>query len=289
MENKKIYYWPNVRSTLPANARRKISPPLIKKLSRANLFLWKALNLYDDLIDDDGGRIALPLANNYYRRFLEIYYRLNLKADFYRLFNKLLKTIEAANRAEILQPKLMINDGQIILPKTWPDFSDLTILSDKSIILSCGPLAILSYLGYEARDRQINATLNFFRYALSAKQLADDASDWLELKKRRAYRRQYFSLKSGSAKKITLNIKRQPETIYLLFAAKAAGKLSEQITELCKKARIEAIKIGLKNNCRLLKEIVYPLENAAAETAVVRERADQRRPRTGAASALPAD
>ncbi len=83
MTLEKPYFWPEwFAAELDAGEKKKIKPKLILKLNRANLYLWRALNIYDDFLDGAGQAMRLPLANRYYRRFLEIYYRLNLKTDF---------------------------------------------------------------------------------------------------------------------------------------------------------------------------------------------------------------
>jgi hypothetical protein len=273
MTLEKPYFWPEwFAAELDAGEKKKIKPKLILKLNRANLYLWRALNIYDDFLDGAGQAMRLPLANRYYRRFLEIYYRLNLKTDFYRLFNKILDDLDAANRTEVAQEKIKIQDGKIIIPSRLPLFEPLS-LSRKSLALGFGPLALLSTLGYLAKSERIKNTLNFFRAALAAKQLADDAADWLEdLKNGALSAANVLVLQAAQQDGLTLKPKNEPEILYLLFATKASGQLAADISRLCRRARNAAGAVGLRANNRLLTEIISPLEDALKESEGFRKR-----------------
>jgi lysophospholipase L1-like esterase len=266
MSKEKIYFWPQwFAASLPLRDRQKIKPILIKNLGWANLYLWRALNIYDDFLDGAGRPEFLPVANSYHRRYLEIYYRLKLPAKFYKLFNKINVGLDAANRREASRPRLKIKNGEIIFPSRLPNFRNLTNLSNKSLALGLGPVAIIA-AGNGSASR-IDATLNFFRSALAAKQLADDARDWLD------------DLQSGSlnpcnilviqeAKKrgLVIDLKHQPAIAYLLFAA-VAQKISEQLKQLCRQTRTAGGRIGLAPKSRLLQEILAPIETGLSEAA----------------------
>lgn len=284
MKIEKSYFWPQWFSEAlmadeqktPGGIGRNIKPSdrdkyndrraLILKLNRANLYLWRALNIYDDFLDNDGRPEKLPSANTYYRRFLEIYYRLNLRPDFYSLFNKILTDLDAANREETIREKIKIKQGVIVAPPRLPS-CNLTSLARKSLALGLGPIAILSFLGYTAKDRKIKATLNFFRYALAAKQLSDDATDWsADLKKGVMTAANVLVLQAAKKRRLVLDLNRRPEVAHLLFVTGGAEKLAKQISGLGRLAKTEAAKIGLGAQSRLIKELITPLENAVVET-----------------------
>ncbi|MFA4999921.1 MAG: hypothetical protein WC545_00980 [Patescibacteria group bacterium] len=267
MPLEKPYFWPEwFAAGLNASEKKKINPELILKLNRANLYLWRALNIYDDFLDGTGQAARLPIANRYYRHFLESYYRLNLKSDFYRLLNKILNDLDAANRAEAALEKIKTKNGKIIIPSRLPLFEPLS-LSRKSLALGLGPIALLSTLGYPAKSEKIKNTLKFFRAALAAKQLADDAADWFEdLKNGALSAANVLVLRAAKRDGLTLKPESEPEILYLLFATKASGKLAADISRLCRRARALADTIGLRTNNRLLREIILPLEDAIKES-----------------------
>jgi hypothetical protein len=268
MIREKIYFWPQwFMAALPPRDRRLITHDLLRKLSRANLYLWRALNIYDDFLDGAGNPKKIPRANSYHRQYIEIYCRLNLANGFYRLFNHVNRGLDAANRREVAQPRLKMEDGNIILPSRLPDFPDLSVLSDKSLALGLGPIAILYSLKKSDATNQIKMTLDFFRQALAAKQLSDDARDWLDdLKSGAITAANAPILTEAKRKGLTLNLQRQPEMVYLLFVKNAAN-LSARLDNLCQAARQAWRRTGFSSDSPLLDSIIKPLETGLAETS----------------------
>ncbi|MFA5023728.1 MAG: class 1 isoprenoid biosynthesis enzyme [Patescibacteria group bacterium] len=263
-----VYYWPRwFKETLPLSEQIKIKPALITKLNRGQIYLWQALNIYDDFLDGDGRPSELPEANTYFRKFLEINYRLNLPADFYSLFNKILSDLDRANQEETDSLKLKIKNGQIIIPQKLPNFTDLKALAKKSLALGLGPVAILAYLGYHVKSQKICGLLNFFRFALAAKQLADDAHDWREdLENVKITAVNVLILKMAQKNKIILDLKKRPEIAYLLFA-KISPLIIDRLNNLCRQARHEAKKLAWPEKNKLIEKIIAPLEKAAQKAA----------------------
>jgi len=272
MKNKKIYFWPRwFIEAWPADQKPKINKRLLGKLQSANIYLWEALNIYDDIIDQEGKNIKLPLANNNYRKFLEIYYRLNLPASFYQTFNQIMTDLDRANHEEALFNHFRTNNGQIIYPKKFPIFTELSDLSRKSLALGLGPVALLYYQNQTKIITKTKLTLELFRYTLAAKQLADDARDWFtDLTSGIITAANLPILKAAQKRCLVLNLKQQPEIIHLLFVTEAATKISGDLKKLCHQARKSAATLGLKSDCRLLTEILGPIENGLRESALFR-------------------
>lgn len=230
------------------------------------MFLWDALNIYDDFLDGEGKPERLPTANKFFRRYLEVFYQLNLSPDYYRLFNALFDNLDKANIEEALEPKLKIKDGLITIPKKLPAWKNIKYLSNKSLALSLSSLALLSFLGYKASDRKTKAAINFFKYALAAKQLADDSYDWLEdLKNGFITAANTPILKAAKRKKIKLDLDRQPEILYLLFAQESSPVIIAEIEKFCRMAREELKKINGEPNNILPAKLIFPLEKACRE------------------------
>jgi len=256
MKKENAFFWPRLfYGSLPKQERKLIPVGLVEELQQANQHLWRALNIYDDFLDGTGVARRLSVANDHFRKFLEIYYRRNLPADFYLLFDRVLADLDKANRQEALnqsgghRQKLFLKD-----------------LSKKSLALGLGPLAIIASEGKKMTDRQARATLDFFRYALAAKQLSDDARDWQE------------DLEAGkitvanapidkALKQLKKNSKPVDDNlrINLLFAQKAAPKLINNIGRLTKLARYEIKKAGLAESNPLADSILSPLETGVEE------------------------
>lgn len=257
------YFWPRwYLSSLAKEEQAKINPKIINNLSKAQVYLWNALNIYDDILDESKDAKKLPVANKYMRRYLEIFYRLNLPKDFYYFLNSLLDNVEAANKSEYSQKRLVIDSGIIRRPKNTPKFKNLKDLSKKSLALCTGPLAILYLINNSNSLKKAAGLINFFRYTLAAKQLSDDAKDWLEDLKMGAITYPNSLILNKARKNSTiLDLKNKPEILYLFFI-QIASKISSDIMDLCVKARHEAKKINLAQNNPLLLSIILPLEMA---------------------------
>jgi len=266
MTREKIYFWPQWwAESLPGSDRHKIKPALLKKLGLANLYLWRALNIYDDFLDGGGRPAYLPTANSCYRRYLEVYYRLRLPSRFYRLFNRVNSGLDDANRQELRRPRLLIRNGEIVLPPRLSGFPHLLDLSDKSLALGLGPAALAAILGKPVAG--IDSTLNFFQHALAAKQLSDDARDWLDdLRGGAVTAANIGILKTARDQGLSLNLRRRPEIVYLLFAQNS-DKLSSRLNNLCLATRRAWRQTGLNHHSPLLDNILKPIEDGLAETA----------------------
>jgi len=265
--NEKAYYWPAwFYQSLPKSLQIKVPQKLINKLQRANLYFWRALNIYDDFLDEKNKPKNLPIANSYFRRGLEIYYRLKIPNGFYSLFNKSWTKLDRANLQEINQRKIKISDNKIQYPMVWPKFINLQSLSDKSVILGLGALVILVWNGDKMSNLRVKGALNFFGYVLAAKQISDDARDWLsDLKNGLITPANLPILKKAKQENIILDIKKELTMINLLFATESSPYLLKSISFLAHQARRELIKIGCSTKNPLIENLIMPLENAVKE------------------------
>lgn len=262
-KNNPAYFWPAwFLASYNKKEQIKIKASLLKKICAGQSYLWEALNIYDDILDGSSDAKELPLANTYFRNFLEIYYRLGLSDSFYRIFNNILRDLDDANDKEFAQSKLEINDGLINYPKKLPKFDNLKDLSKKSLALGIGPLAILYLINKPKSSFKVSGLINFFSCALAAKQLSDDVKDWLEdLKNGAITYPNSLILNKAKENHIVLNLKKKPEILYLLFS-QVAPRIGQDINALCFLARREAKKIKLAQNNPLLLDIIAPLEKA---------------------------
>jgi len=258
-----IFYWPSwFLISLDKKTQRKINIKTLNSLAKAQIYLWDALNIYDDILDGSTNAKKLPEANKLFRNFLEIYYRLNLPADFYKLFNSLFVDLDKANQEEFNASKIEIQNSLISPPKKYSDFSDLSLLSRKSLALSVGPIAVLYLSGDPQSINKVKTLKKFFKYALAAKQLSDDSRDWFEdLNNVSLTYPNTLILKLAQKEKITIDLKNKPEIAYLLFT-KVVEEISKNIKLLCKMAREEAKAINIKDSNPLLLNIVSSLEKA---------------------------
>jgi len=260
------YYWPLWFSKTLSPAEQITIKELLPQLGRAQSYLWYALNIYDDFLDGEGKRVELPLANSYFRRYLAIHYRLNLSNNYYRLFNKVNNDLDKANKKEVLALKLEIKNNQIFIPKKLVRDKKISALAQKSLALALGPLALLFALSPKKPHPKLYAALNFFKYALAAKQLADDSHDWREDLTRGLITSANLPILLAAQKRnLKLKLKNPATIANLLFATEGAPIIIKKLEYLCTRARREMAKISKNKKNILLAKLITPLEKACSK------------------------
>jgi|GEM_PF-507227 len=264
-KKEKAYYWPLWFSKILSPGEQTKIKSLIPQLCRAQEHLWRALNIYDDFLDGTGRRAELPLANLHFRHYLEIHYRLNLPSAYYRLFNKINNDLDEVNRKEVSAPRLKIKNNRVFIPKKLAQNKKSILLANKSLVLALAPLALLfaSRAKKSQSHPKLYAALNFFKYALAAKQLSDDSHDWHEdLTRGLVTLANRPILLAAKKRNLELKLKNPATTANLLFATEAAPKIISELENLCACARREMAKISRNKKNLLLTKLITPLENA---------------------------
>jgi len=77
-------------------------------------------------------------------------------------------------------------------------------------------------------------------------------------------------LRAAKNQCLILDLVGHPEIAYLLFAEKASYRISRDLKNLCRLAKIHGAKIGLNPNSRLITGIIGPIETGLRETAEFR-------------------
>jgi len=257
MKKEKCYYWPFYFSLTLNQTEQKKVQSILPQLGQAQIFLWRALNIYDDFLDGSNKRQNLIKANNYYRRFLAIHYRLNLKEDYYKQLEKFFIKLEETNQREIANQKIKIKNKRLVIPSDISPTIKLSKLANKSLVLALGASALLSYLNKTTNTHRYQITLNFWRNFLSAKQLADDSYDWLEDLKNGALTNVTAPLLQAWPQK-TLILK-PSKKLTTLFNQQIAPTVIKTLQTFCQKAEqaIEKINYGETRTIKL--KLLTPL------------------------------
>jgi hypothetical protein len=260
MPREQAYYWPSwLTKSLDKNCQ---NPE--KKFSKGQLALWRALNIYDDIIDGDNYQADLMSANHDFRKFLAVVYSSDLPPYFIKQTDKIITIWEKINRQEQQTPKLIIKNGAIKIPKNLTIKSSANSGYKKSLLLAIIPIANSLQLKLISRPQEVKRLFNFFKYALAAKQLADDASDWLpDLKNGKLNPVNYLVLEAAKKRQIKLNLRSRPEIIYLLFAENAGPQTAKNILRLCCQAKKAASQLKIKDNAPIIKFLINSLMSAA--------------------------
>lgn len=151
---------------------------IITHIETANLWGWLAYTLYDQLYDQEIHHCTLALANIAHHQLLSAYFQLQLSPQFYSLLKYKMTLMDLANYQQLTQAQLKTNQRRLNLPPTWPSYTPLTTLAEKSIGQALGPVAVLFAHGCDRYHPAVQSWLEFCYHYLTVKQLHDDAHDW---------------------------------------------------------------------------------------------------------------
>lgn len=262
MQIEKAYYWPSwLLNDFSHTAKSQSNVKLKMHYGKAQLKLWRALNIYDDHLDSGLSSITLIEANRYYRNFLKEIYSKKFPDYFLKWCDKKFLQLEEANKNELLEKKININKDTILLNENVPKRVDLKTLPNKSLVLAIAPAALLFEAKILETQQELLKINKMFNYILAAKQLADDACDWSD------------DLKSGLITPATLPIFKEikknkisrpkPELLNIIFCQVSAESTCQNILKLCQKAKDAMLNSGLNTNGDIFNNIILPLENSA--------------------------
>lgn len=142
-----------------------ISDDQIRLLSVANTLGWIGYSIYDKLLDGEPLLSQLPLANACVRQVHQILH--DVLPNQYPIVERILSGIDTATSWEHAHCKI----GNV------PDYGDYHVLAEKSLGHALGPIMICMM---QHRPLQSEYIEIFFRHYLIARQLHDDAHDWIE-------------------------------------------------------------------------------------------------------------
>lgn len=247
------------RSLHPSSAA-KVPERVLVELGAANAFGWIAYTIFDDILDNEGMPELLPLASVCLREVVEIYLE-HMPQEEQPLFREIMDGIDQANEWE------RVNCYRVpISPNDLPSYKNYAALAEKSLGHALGPLAVLFRLGYASDSSDGTALLAFFRHYLIARQLNDDAHDWLS------------DLKRGFLNSVSVNVlaewkkahdrefslETEEKSLQTIFNESVILKAIDAIDSHCKKARTAVGKVKILAESDYLIALVASLEKASA-------------------------
>jgi hypothetical protein len=148
--------------SLPPKQQKKISLSLIIDLGTANLWLWAALEIFDDLLDDEDNRDELPIGIFAFCTFEETINKI-IKD------NGMLRELWQNKKQAMLNANLYERKYLRGQKRKRPDFSKL---SDRSFLHVFGPIILLNKINYSTK----NLIKSLEKY-LTIRQKLDDIYD----------------------------------------------------------------------------------------------------------------
>ncbi|MBU0648148.1 hypothetical protein KJ855_03125 [Patescibacteria group bacterium] len=154
---------------------KKVDKKFIGEVCRGSIYGWMAYTLYDNYLDYEVESWMLPVANICFLKLHRVYSDLGSE-KLLQMHSDLIIRMEAANSWEVNNCRIDI--GKRIYKKDLPHFGDLGVIADKSIGHGLGPLVVVAGAGGSPAD--VRNFLKFFQLYLVARQLNDDAHDWVD-------------------------------------------------------------------------------------------------------------
>jgi hypothetical protein len=150
----------------------------LQTLGVANLLVWLAYSLYDELIDQTAIPTMLPLANIAHRKALE-YYRDIVGHSFYEYVLQVFTEMDKANLWELQNCRALVQDEYIDI-KSLPVYGNGNLFANRAAAHYLGPIALLTAAGWQPAERRFLDIQQGFAHYLIARQLNDDLHDWKE-------------------------------------------------------------------------------------------------------------
>lgn len=148
-------------------------------LGRANFYIWMAYTVYDDFLDEEGEPKYLLVANMAVREALGLYSLIGRdNRRFMRLSSEVFIQMDEANAWEVEYCRFKVSENAIeigVLPK----YGRRTQLAARSFAHALGPLAFVTQR-WPPTSREARCIKKGFEHYLIARQLDDDAHDWLD-------------------------------------------------------------------------------------------------------------
>lgn len=251
--------------------KKRITDQLLIELGKANVYGWLAYRIFDDFLDNEGNPQALSVATLCLRRLTSIYAAI-LSPQQYDCFRSIMDKLDTANTWEQTHLRLSIKKGTLTY-STLPTAINLERIAEKSLGHALGPITILLKLGYNKNSKEVSHLTAFFLHYIIARQLNDDAHDWLiDLEKGFLNPANINVLthwnneqrkKGQTIKKYTLTIADEKEKLQELFWYKTINTINAKIHRHTKEARKSLARISCIKDTRLFEALISPLEKAA--------------------------
>ncbi len=245
----------------------------IVSLCAMNLFGWIGYTICDKILDGENAIAMLPAANICIRE-VSIILHSTLSKDDYAAACKILDTIEETNLWEHATCKLQRKGDLCAIPSTLPDYKNNIRLAEKSLGHMLGPLALVLLDAGSRKTKLARAKLirTFFEHYLIARQLNDDAHDWLlDLENGFLNSVSVQLLAKWKGRKKILNVVHEKEALEKFFWEKTIDTISEEILLHIRRARGALKKMSFLKDTKFLEKLLLPLELSAKRAITERD------------------
>jgi hypothetical protein len=246
---------------------------LVSALAKANLYGWLGYTLADNFLDDEGHARDIPLTTWSLRRLHMLFSNLpTLGSTFFPIVSATLDALDAANSWEVAHCRAISSNTTLTLPSlpTYP--SDTTWLAERSLGHILGPLALMLAAGHPTESDESRLVTQFFKHAITARQLNDDAHDW-ESDLRNGHLTYVVTdllLAAGISHTCTLDT--HLPSLRTLFWEERIVHICEEILKQCTMARTCVSQMTFFKNSKLLEKVVLRYEKSAQKALDERQK-----------------
>jgi hypothetical protein len=179
---KQITLLPYLISSSIRPTHKKIPESFLISLGCASLYGWLAYTLYDDFLDDEGDPKTIPIANVSLRELTLLFTSVMSKhSEFLALFKKTMDATDKANMWELTHCRFKVTKTVLQFASIdIPEYGNYKYLAERSMGHALAGTAVLFSLGYRKESPEVKLLLKFFYHYIIARQLDDDAHDFVE-------------------------------------------------------------------------------------------------------------
>lgn len=159
-----------IANTIARAGGWKLKESSSRRLNRGSRNGWLAYTIYDDFLDGEGDVLSLSLANFAMRQSVRNFKQAVNQPSFDKFVEATLEQVDAANDWEVRHAR---NPNQL------PNYGRYARLAQRSWGHVIAPTGVMVLAGYALDSPEVKQLQEFFRQYIIAKQLCDDAHDWL--------------------------------------------------------------------------------------------------------------
>jgi hypothetical protein len=252
--------------------RDRITDDIVRSLAVANLLGWIGYTVYDSILDGEDTVTSLPLATTCVRNAVTLFRSVISEPHHYQTVDSILNGIDAVTLWERLHCSLEKQDDSFIIPTIFPDYGVHECLAEKSLGHALGPILLCLLQGFADQAVYVE---HFFREYLIARQLNDDAHDWLI-----DLHNGFLNSVSGPVVQLWreqntdqyLNVVREEKTLQQYFWEEQVDTVSDSILEHVTNARLILKNITVLEEVSFLEALLILPEQSARMAIVERDK-----------------
>ena len=157
-----------------------VSREILDQLAIVNIVGWLGYTIFDNILDHEDQIELIPLATICVREISVALDTLVSDNESKQFVSRILDSVSYSSFCEHSSCRVSITNNMIEIPKQIYDYENYEILAQKSLGHALGPIVIALQSGRDDRFECARSIQEFFTHYLIARQLNDDAHDWID-------------------------------------------------------------------------------------------------------------